>query len=100
MSRVSCDYRGLVVIVPTRNRSGMAIEAIRSVLAGRPKDLQVLVSDNSTDSGENEKLRQFCDSCPSRSVRYIRPDEPLGMALHWDWVLQKGLELYEKNHFT
>jgi hypothetical protein len=93
-------YRGLVVLVPTRNRSHLAITAIRSVLEERGHDIQVLVSDNSTEPEETARLRRFCESSSGASLRYIRPDQPLSMSLHYDWVLQRALELYSENHFT
>jgi hypothetical protein len=100
MSDDDAAYRGLVVLVPTRNRSHLAITAIRSVLEERRHDIQVLVSDNSTEPEETARLRRFCESSSERCLRYIRPDQPLSMSLHYDWVLQRALELYSQNHFT
>jgi hypothetical protein len=96
MSKRAHDYRGLVIIVPTRNRSSLAITAVRSALNDRG-DIHILVSDNSTDPEHAAKLRRACESLP---VRYIRPDQPLGMAPHWDWAIQQALDIHDASHLT
>lgn len=50
--------------------------------AGRP-DLVPVVSDNSTEAGQRERLEAFC---ARRGVTYVRPPEPLPMAPHWEWL--------------
>ena len=92
-------YRGLVVIVPTRNRSELAIRSIRSALDAPVGEVRVLVSDNSTEEGEIARLGEFCRGLDGDRVRYIRPERPLPMPQHWDWVLRRALELFDENHF-
>lgn len=100
MSTSPTDYRGLLVIVPTRNRSDLAIRAVRSTLSSSGGEVRILVSDNSTEDHEVRQLREFCLSLGSRRVQYIRPESSLGMCQHWDWILGCILAEYNVNHFT
>src|SRR5689334_22758358 len=69
-----------VVVVPTRNRADLAAESIASVLAEDDPRLTVLVSDNSTDPDEAERLRSWCSERDEDRVLYVRPEEPLPMS--------------------
>lgn len=92
--------KGIVVIIPTRNRARLAINAINSVLAQCiPSHFQILVSDNSTNLDNSIILGDFCEKNREKRVRYIRPSESLAMADHWDWAINRALELYDLNHF-
>jgi hypothetical protein len=93
--------QGLMVVIPTRNRAGLTMNAIRSALAqeGLERDAQVLVSDNSTDPAQLEALARFCAELADPRVSYIRPPAPLTMTEHWDWALQRALES-NCSHFT
>jgi hypothetical protein len=94
-------YRGLLVIIPTRNRSDLAVRAICSTLDAPSKDrVQVLVSDNSTQESEIATLGEYCRSLRDDRVRYVRPSEPLRMADHWEWVFQHALDHYDSSHLT
>ena len=97
---MSNDYKGLLVVIPTRNRADLAINAILSVL-NQPncEEVQVLVSDNSTDLKDIEILHKFCQENDNERLKYIKPPEPLSMSKHWDWAINKALELYDLNHF-
>lgn len=93
-------YKGIVVVVPTRNRSELAINAINSVLKLSPtSSVFVLVSDNSTSPEEIKKLSAFCRGITHKRLRYIRPAEPLPMTEHWDWAIHQALHMYDVNHF-
>ena len=47
-------YNGSVVVVPTRNRAQIAMNAIRSVVDQPVDNVQILVSDNSTSERDRE----------------------------------------------
>jgi hypothetical protein len=94
------DYRGLVVIVPTRNRSAMAIQSILSILDEQGDDVTILVSDNCTEPEESKVLSEFCKARGGRSLRYMRPDRPLSMPMHYEWAFTQALETTSSNHFT
>lgn len=87
-----------MVVIPTRNRAGLAMNAIRSALA-EAAAAQVLVSDNSTEPGEIETLARFCEGLADERVRYVRPPAPLIMSEHWDWAMQQALRS-NCSHFT
>jgi hypothetical protein len=91
------EFARLLVVVPTRNRAQLAIDAVRSVLATPSDGVQVLVSDNSTEEGERATLEAFCARSDDNLVRYVRPPESLPMTRHWHWAMQRALD---KPHVT
>jgi hypothetical protein len=95
------DYNGLLIIIPTRNRSDLAINAILSVL-NQPncEEVKVLVSDNSTDTKDIEILYKFCQETRDERLSYIKPPEPLQMSKHWDWAANQAFKKYEINHLS
>jgi len=93
------SYNGLLVVIPTRNRSELAINAINSVLTQPGADnVNVLVSDNSTKTSESETLSDFCRKYDDSRLRYIKPPESMNMARHWEWAMNEALHLYNYNH--
>jgi glycosyltransferase involved in cell wall biosynthesis len=94
-------YTGLAVVIPTRNRAAIAMNAIRSVLDQPVENVAVLVSDNSTSETERETLAEFCAKQGDSRLRHVRPPEALSMPAHWDWAIQNALDLYpEASHFV
>ena|GEM_PF-704999 len=93
-------YTGIVVVIPTRNRSAIAMNAIRSVLDQPVENLNVLVSDNSTTDAEREALADFCVAQGDERLRYVRPPQPLPMAEHWEWALDEALRSLRASHVT
>jgi hypothetical protein len=93
------SYQGMVVVVPTRNRAQLAINAVRSVLEQTVENVEVLVSDNSTLEPERDELAAFCAGLSNSRVRYVRPPVPLAMPAHWDWAIEQALAAYSANHF-
>src|ERR1700752_335544 len=93
-------YTGTVVVIPTRNRSAIAMNAIRSVLDERLENVEVMVSDNSTSETEREALAAFCNTRGDARLRYVRPPEPLAMPAHWQWALGQALAFYQASHVT
>ena len=94
------NYHGTVVVIPTRNRASLAMNAVRSVLDERIEDLEVLVSDNSTSESEREQLQSFCASLGESRLRYVGPPQSLGMPDHWQWAIEQALANYDASHFT
>lgn len=94
------SYTGTVVVIPTRNRSAIAMNAIRSVLDERLENVEVMVSDNSTSQTEREALAAFCSARGDKRLRYVRPPEPLAMSAHWQWALEQALAFYQASHVT
>lgn len=92
-------YTGTVVVIPTRNRATIAMNAIRSVLDQRAHNVSVMVSDNSTSESERNALASFCAGLSDKRLRYVTPPAPLSMPAHWDWAIQQALQSYEASHF-
>lgn len=79
----------LQIVIPTRNRADLAASAVQSVIdAGLPR-VRIMVSDNSTQPDEAERLAAHYAGTP---VQYIRPSKPLAMAAHWEWALGRALD--------
>lgn len=81
----------VVVVVPTRNRADLVTTSIASALAQDDPRVRVLVSDNSTDAEQSERLSAWCAARPEERLRYVRPPEPLPMTTHWQWALDTAL---------
>src|SRR5690242_4896988 len=94
------SYNGAVVVIPTRNRAQLAMNAVRSVLDQPVDGFRVLVSDNSTSVEDREALDSFCASLGDSRLRYVRPPEPFAMPAHWEWVIEQALADYDASHFT
>jgi len=94
------SYIGAVVVIPTRNRAEIAVNAIRSVLDQPVENMKVLVSDNSTSETDREALFAFCATLSDDRLRYVRPPQPMAIPNHWDWVIEQALARYDASHFT
>jgi hypothetical protein len=92
-------YTGTVVVIPTRNRAAIAMNAIRSVRNQPEDNVAVLVSDNSTSEIEQKTLAQFCAEQSDPRLRYVRPPEALSMPAHWDWAIHEAMRSYGASHF-
>ena len=92
--------RGVAVIIPTRNRAGYAINAIRSVMRQSIGDrMSVLVSDNSTDAHDSSALSEFCEQLQDSRLTYVKCQDDLSMTHHWNWALSRATGLFRQNHF-
>ena len=92
-------YAGTLVVIPTRNRAAIAMNAIRSVLDEPVQDVEVMVSDNSTSEAERDALANYCAGYDASRLRYVRPPESLSMSAHWNWAIQQALHTYRESHF-
>ena len=88
-----------VIVIPTRNRAEIAMNAIRSVLRQPLKNVQLMVSDNSTSETDLESLVTFCARQSDERLRYVRPPQPLPMPAHWDWAIHEAMRHYAAGHF-
>jgi hypothetical protein len=91
----------LAVVIPTRNRASLAEQTLRSVLDADSRT-PVLVSDNSADLAERDRLASVCEGLAreGRRVRYVQTPRSLPMSQHWDWALERATELLKASHFT
>ena len=93
------SYSGTVVVIPTRNRAQLAMNAIRSVVDQPVENVEIMVSDNSTSQHDRHELESFCAKLTGARVRYVRPPESLAMPAHWEWAINQALEGYNASHF-
>ncbi len=96
----TANYRGAVVVIPTRNRAELAMNAIGSVLSQPVDDVQLMISDNSTSERDRAALASFCERLADPRVRYATPPQPLSMSKHWDWALAQAMSFYNASHFA
>jgi hypothetical protein len=99
MSEVSSLQR-LLILIPTRNRHDLAINAINSALESEEQAIEVIVSDNSTNSVDVEKLSAFVAQRGDRRLLLHRPPSPLSMTLHWNWAIGKAYERTGVSHLA
>ena len=92
------EFTKLLVIIPTRNRAELAVNAVRSVLSREEGAFEVIVSDNSTEESEAAELKKFCENLRDERLTYLRPPEPLSMPKHWEWAKDQGLQNHEISH--
>src|SRR2546422_2354060 len=88
-----------VVVIPTRNRPDLAMNAIRSVLQEPLVDVHVIVSDNSTTEADRSALAGFCARLSNARLLCIAPPRALPATEHWDWAMHQALQRYDAGHF-
>ena len=89
----------LLVVVPTRNRADLAWRAVRSAATGEG-DVAVVLSDNSTEPADVERMARFCRDWDGPGVSYIRPPQSMSMVDHWNWALREAFERHPATHVT
>jgi glycosyltransferase involved in cell wall biosynthesis len=80
----------LSVVIPTRNRREMALQAARSALEPLPFPVEVLLSDNASTDGTPE----LAGLLPG--VRYVRRASTIPMAEHWNLCVREARGKYVK----
>lgn len=73
----------LSVVIPTRNRGHLVVDAIRSVLWQSFDDYELIISDNCSHDDTAQAIRDV----GGERARYIRPDRVLSMPDHWEFAL-------------
>lgn len=100
MNVSTANYNGAVVVIPTRNRAQLAMNAVRSLLDEPVENLGIMVSDNSTSQRDLDDLESFCASLAGSRLSYVRPPQPLAMPVHWEWAIEQALANYKASHFS
>ena len=91
----------VAIVIPTRNRADLAIEAIRSLLAiSDARLLRVIVSNNSSEPGQVRQLADFCERSADARLLHVRPAQSLPMAEHWDWAIEQALDRTDATHLA
>jgi glycosyltransferase involved in cell wall biosynthesis len=73
------------VLIPTRNRADVLCWALKTVTQQDFDSLEILVSDNSSESD----VRSVVDDSRDPRVRYIRTPSRMGMTEHWNWAIDQ-----------
>lgn len=92
-------YNGIVLFMPTRNRAEIAMQSLDLLLETSFEDVNIIISDNSTDEDQAQRLQAYCRNRGNSNLHYLRPPEPLAMAANMDWLLGQALERFTANHF-
>ncbi len=90
----------LTIIIPTRNRANLAINAVESILGQQDLSPHILLSDNSTNHEDSALLNDYVTNASSKSVTLIRPQKPLPMSDHWNWAMEHALTNTDSTHFA
>jgi hypothetical protein len=77
----------LNILIPTKDRPFLAIEAAKSVINQLDYGRRIFlsISDNSESSENAEIVKNFCFE---NSIDYLRPEVYLSMSNHWDWAME------------
>jgi len=91
----------VAILIPTRNRADLAIDAIRSLLAiADPRLVHVIVSNNSSEPEHVRRLADYCQSSADKRLIHVRPLRTLSMAEHWDWAIGEALAQSPATHLA
>lgn len=88
----------IAIVIPTRNRADLAIDAIRSLLAFADSRLHVVVSNNSSEAEQVRQLAELCERAADPRLVHVRPPRSLPMAEHWDWAVHQALDRTDATH--
>ena len=78
------------ILIPTRNRPDLVAAAIASACGQAGEDVEIIVSDNSTDAAAVEAVRIAVERARDPRLRLIRPPEPIEMPAHWEWATRQA----------
>ena len=82
----------LSLVIPTRERDETLRYALRTVIAQRYPDLEIIVSDNAGRGGTRRLVED--EAGGDLRVRYVNPQVRLGMSEHWEFALAQASGQY------
>jgi glycosyltransferase involved in cell wall biosynthesis len=82
------------VLIPTYNYARFLPEAIESVLMQDFRDLEIIISDDSSRDGSGEVIRHF--AALDGRIRPVVQERNLGMVANWNWCLKRARGSYIK----
>lgn len=94
----AAPMKKVVIIVPTRNRSDLAANAVRSLLQCKGDRFEVVLSDNSTIPPHSDYLTHLVKQEGDSRLSLRRAPRPMSMTQHWDWALKTVLALPSTSH--
>ena len=78
------------IVIPTRDRADLLRAAIASAAWQEGNDVEIIVSDNSTEPAAVEAVRSAVERSDDLRMRYIRPPESLPMPAHWEFATREA----------
>jgi hypothetical protein len=82
------------IIIPTRNRAALVVDAALSVLEQDYTDFELIISDNSDPEQADQTFTNLHTILKDNRARYIRPPGILPMTAHWNWALDQSRGLF------
>lgn len=79
------------IILPTRNRPSLLESAIQSVLLQGFKDVELIISDNSTNDVSQKIISNYSGD---HRVQSFKPEQELNMLEHWEYASKKARGKY------
>lgn len=79
------------IILPTRNRPSLLESAIQSVLLQGFKDVELIISDNSTNDDSQKIISKYSNDT---RVQSFKPERELNMLEHWEYASKKARGKY------
>lgn len=81
------DHPFFSVIIPTKNRPELLVDAIESVLRQDFFDYELIISDNYNDDRTKAAVETFLGN---PRLHYVRTDRELNMPDHWEFATSRG----------
>ncbi|MDR1904099.1 MAG: glycosyltransferase family 2 protein [Treponema sp.] len=72
------------ILIPTRNSIDYLKDCINSVIQQKYINYELIISDNHSDDGTYDYVKSLNHS----NISLIKPQEPLAMVDHWEWLLK------------
>ncbi len=79
------------IVIPTRNRGPLLLEAVQSVLLQNFTNYEIIVSDNSSN---HEAYSLLTEAGYMNKIKYVRPASTMTMPDHWDFASTHALGKY------
>lgn len=76
----------LSILIPTRNRCEYLRYAIQSAINLHSDEIEIIVSENYS----SDKSLDVCNSYSDKRLRVVRPDAPLAMHEHFEFLLKQS----------
>jgi glycosyltransferase involved in cell wall biosynthesis len=83
MASMTQDRPLLSIVVPTRERPETLAYCLRTIVDQPDQRIEIIVSDNCSAP----RTREVVDAVKDKRLRYIRPEQRLGMTEHWEFAL-------------
>ena len=84
----------VTVAIPTYNRKEMLFECIHSVLKQDYKNIEILISDNASDDGTYELIKNIKNKYYYKIINYHKFNENMGAYANWKYCVDNAAGKY------